>query len=243
MKNDTKIVVHLSGGMDSTAMLIKALSEHTKSNIVPLFNDTGWAHPLTYGYLGYLSDRLGIQIERTNSTTLEQVILRYGAFPYGKGKFCTLNLKVQEIYNWYKMHGFYTRGKAQSWIGIRLDEATNRAVYPDGIYSYRGLYPRCPKGLSDHVTIRFPIVDWTTEQVFKCLHDNNIKPNPLYSEGTNDMSGCYPCMLAGRKEQERMLSTQFGQQQLERIKILEQKIGKRYRMFDTDRGICETCKT
>lgn len=66
--------------------------------------------------------------------------------------------------------------------------------------------------------------------------------NPLYNEGTNDRVGCYPCMLAGKKVQEKMLSTEFGQQRLQEIKVLEEKIGKKYEMYDTDQGSCEICK-
>lgn len=45
------IIVSVSGGKDSTAMLLKALEEHPREQIMPVFCDTGWEHPAVYEYL------------------------------------------------------------------------------------------------------------------------------------------------------------------------------------------------
>ena len=51
-----KIIVPVSGGKDSTASLCLAIDKVGVKNVVPVFNDTGWEHPLTYEYLDYLND-------------------------------------------------------------------------------------------------------------------------------------------------------------------------------------------
>jgi 3'-phosphoadenosine 5'-phosphosulfate sulfotransferase (PAPS reductase)/FAD synthetase len=240
-----KTVVHLSGGKDSTATLILALKN--RDDVVPVFNDTGWEHPVTYQYLDYLQERLGVKIQRTSGDIIA-LIRRYKKFPFGMGRFCTDAAKVKAIYRWYKERGFYKGGNAESWIGVRLDESGQRAkkykgLVNDETYEYKEIYPSCPKALSKHVRLRFPILDWSTDDVFQFLKEEGVEANPLYKEGTNDRVGCYPCLLAGRKVQEKMFATPVGQQRLQIIRQLEQEIGEKYKMYDTDQGSCEICKT
>lgn len=75
------------------------------------------------------------------------------------------------------------------------------------------------------------------------LADLGVEANPLYKEGTNDRVGCYPCLLAGKKIQQKMFATKVGQERLATIRQLEQEIGQKYQMYDTDQGSCEICKT
>lgn len=244
---DDAVVVYSSGWKDSTATILLALETYPKSRVIPVFNDTGWEHPATYEYLDYLQDRLQIEIRRTRGETVPDLIRKYGNFPFGMGRFCTSSTKVSAIYKWYKSQGFYRRGQAQSWIGIRADESNNRArKYGDlsdtELLDYSDLYPSCPKSLSNHVKVRLPILWWSTQQVFDYLKQHDVAPNPLYAEGTNDRVGCYPCLLAGKKAQEKMFATEVGQQRLEIIRQLEKDIGQKYQMYDTDQGSCEMCK-
>jgi 3'-phosphoadenosine 5'-phosphosulfate sulfotransferase (PAPS reductase)/FAD synthetase len=239
-----KTVVYLSGGKDSTATLLLALKE--RDDVVAVFNDTGWEHPITYGYLDYLQTRLNIKIQRTQGDIIE-LIRSYKKFPFGMGRFCTSGAKVSAMYKWYKSQGYYKDGQAESWLGIRLDESVQRGkkykgMVNDETHNYREIYPSCPKSLADHVRLRFPIIDWSTEDVFQFLKDEGVSYNPLYDEGTNDRVGCYPCLLAGKKVQQRMFATPLGQQRLQIIRQLEQEIGQKYEMFDTDQGSCEACK-
>ena len=48
-------------------------------------------------------------------------------------------------------------------------------------------------------------------------------------------------MLAGKKAQQRMFATEFGQVRLKQIRELEKEIGVKYEMYDTDQGSCELC--
>lgn len=57
-------LVSMSGGKDSTATALYALETQPRETIRFAFADTGNEHELTYGYLGYLEDSLGIHIER-----------------------------------------------------------------------------------------------------------------------------------------------------------------------------------
>jgi 3'-phosphoadenosine 5'-phosphosulfate sulfotransferase (PAPS reductase)/FAD synthetase len=242
------IVVGFSGGKDSTATLFKAIEDHPNEKIVPLFNDTGWEHPLTYEYIDYISKTLGIEVQKTKSLSIPDLIRKTKYFPNGKARFCTRNLKQDASYYWFRDQGYYKKGNALLHLGIRSSESVSRkakygALSPDDLYEYKDLYMSCPKSLSKHVKVKLPILDWSVEDVWNYLDSKGIKRNPLYDEGTNDRVGCYPCLLSGRKTQERVFLTPIGQERLNVIRQLEKEIGTKYTVYDTDQGSCEICKT
>mgnify|MGYP003139368125 CR=1 FL=1 len=251
-----KILVPVSGGKDSTASLLLALHNKSKDNIVAVFDDTGWEHPLTYDYLTYLEERLDIKIYKTigatrkdgqKASTLPELIKAQGRFPFGLGRFCTTHLKQYALRDFYKNILFDGTTTYEFWFGMRTQESNQRAKkYGDmdglDLFDMEDLFPRrYNKKLRATIQVRLPIVDWSTNKVFQYLKDNDVKKNPLYDEGTNDRVGCYPCMLAGKKVQKRMFATKVGQERLAIIRQLEKDIGQKYEMFDTDQGSCELC--
>ena len=253
----SRIIVPCSGGKDSTACLIKAIDTVGKNNVVAVFNDTGWEHPLTYQYFNYLKDRLGITIHTTTGgvrkdgtkiQTLPELIKSHGKFPFGLGRFCTTYLKQYALRNWYADNLFDGITNYLIWFGMRSSESGQRArkykgIEPDDVFDMEDLFPkRYNKKLRKTLSVSLPIVNWETKEVFDFLKEKEVNYNPLYDEGTNDRVGCYPCLLAGKKVQEKMFRTPFGQKRLAIIKELEREIGAKYEMYDTDQGSCEVCK-
>lgn len=245
------IIVPLSGGKDSLACLLLAMDTTDKDKITPVFNDTGWEHDVTYEYLDYLEKHLDIDIVRTvggkRGKTLPEIIRAQGRFPFGLGRFCTTYLKQYSMRDWYKENLFDGETNHEVWFGMRTDESGQRKRKYAGIestelFDMEELFPsRYNRKLRATLQVRLPVVDWTTEDIFSWLDYKGVKANPLYSEGTNDRVGCYPCLLAGKKVQKKMLATPFGQKRLEQIRQLEEDIGQKYEMFDTDQGSCELC--
>jgi len=245
------IIVPVSGGKDSVACLLLALEK--SDNVTPVFNDTGFEHDVTYEYLDYLEKRLGVTIIRTTGgkrgKNLEETIISLGRFPFGLGRFCTMYLKQYALRDWYRDFLFDAETQYEIWFGMRTDESNQRAKKYAGIestdlFDMSDLFPgRYNKKLRATLQVKLPVVDWTTEDIFSYLEYKDVERNPLYFEGTNDRVGCYPCMLAGKKIQKKVFATEFGKKQLERIKVLEKKIGKKYEMHDTTSDdACELCK-
>lgn len=73
-------LISLSGGKDSTAMLLLAL-ERGAENLRVIFCDTGNEHPLTYAYIDYLRDRLSIKIETLRADFSEKLKKRRENLP------------------------------------------------------------------------------------------------------------------------------------------------------------------
>ena len=68
----TTNIVSVSGGKDSTATLLLAI-ERLVDNLQAVFADTGNEHPLTYEYIDYLEQTLGIAIRRVKADFTEQI--------------------------------------------------------------------------------------------------------------------------------------------------------------------------
>ena len=245
---DNEIIVPVSGGKDSTATFILALQHFDKDKIIPLHYYTGWDHPKTYDYLDYLQKKSGIKIQQTifeQAPTMPDLIRRVGAFPNRMARWCTGRYKETATLRWYKKNGFYKNRKGQIWLGIRSDEsAYRRKKYGDSdssdIYSFREIYSSTPKCLDKNVNMRFPILDWNTQDCFDLIEEYGWKYNPLYDEGCSRV-GCYPCLLASKKKQTEEFNTEFGKRQLKFIKDLEKELGVKYEMYDADQGSCEVC--
>lgn len=58
-----KALVSVSGGKDSTATLLLALERLPKEDIFAAFADTGNEHPMTYDYVRFLDEKLGVRIK------------------------------------------------------------------------------------------------------------------------------------------------------------------------------------
>ncbi len=72
----TKHVISVSGGKDSTAVLLLALERCPPDSVVPIFCDTGNEHQAVYDYLDYLEQALGVSINRLRANFTERFAVR-----------------------------------------------------------------------------------------------------------------------------------------------------------------------
>jgi len=68
MSKHTKNLLSVSGGKDSTAILLLAIEQ-----VDCVFADTGNEHELVYEYLDYLEDKLGVTIQRVKASFERQI--------------------------------------------------------------------------------------------------------------------------------------------------------------------------
>jgi len=224
-----KIVVPISGGKDSQACLKLALQEYDKNEVIGLFCDTQFEHPLTYIHIENMRNMYGVKIERITAGSVPEQVLKNKRFPGGGARFCTDRLKIRPSRYFYKMLAEKQGEGYQVWCGMRAGESSERAKrYMDKIntelYQPHDVLDAYPKYLSAMgVYFRLPVLDWETNDVFEFLAGEE---NPLYALGSQRV-GCFPCLASGDRNKERDFAMDdFGRQQRVIVAELEKKIGR-----------------
>lgn len=186
-------VVSFSGGKDSTALWLHLKCEVQLPNIVAIFCDTGWEHPLTYQYLDYVEERIG-PLVRLKHPEVDFVGLakKKKRFPSAKARFCTEFLKLRPAKKWLEESfesGRLSRADTVQCSGIRHEESPARKAMAEYVETddYNGL----PQWR--------PIIRWTWQEVFACHDRHGIEPNPLYKMGMSRV-GCMPCVMSNHGE-------------------------------------------
>ena len=226
------IIISVSGGKDSTAMLLKAIEEYPKSQITPVFCDTGWEHEFTYEYLEYLEKVLDINITRIKNNKypggMLDLILKKRFIPNSNPlyRFCSYELKKVPIWNFLKNLPPVSR---QVWVGVRTEESSNRArkyadIYPEEIFPYRELHPKSPKACEIHFE-RYPIINWTIKDVIDIFKKHNLDINPLYYQGFNRV-GCFPCIISSLKFWKIAYGTEIGKRNINKLIEIEKELNK-----------------
>ena len=96
MKRKTKVIVTFSGGKDSLASLLLAIKKYGKENIIVVFCDVKWEHPLTYKYITDIMNQLQMEIIVLSSTEYDgfiDMVKKKKRFPSAMARFCTEKLK------------------------------------------------------------------------------------------------------------------------------------------------------
>jgi 3'-phosphoadenosine 5'-phosphosulfate sulfotransferase (PAPS reductase)/FAD synthetase len=223
-----KIVVPVSGGKDSQACLKLALTEYDPSEVLGLFCDTQFEHPLTYAHIETMREMYGVHIETITAGSVDEKIRKYGRFPGGGARHCTDELKITPSKKFYKALA-EKQGGFTVLYGMRLSESSERSkryadkvsteTYPPHLVLSK--YPQYLEKLG--VMFRLPIMEWSSAEVLEFLAGEE---NPLYAQGF-DRVGCFPCLAGGDAWKEKAFAhDNFGQSQRIRVKILEDEIGK-----------------
>lgn len=254
------ILVSVSGGKDSQACLKLMCERYGSAQVLGVFADTGWEHPITYAHIDFMRALYGVKIETIHSkqaggSTVESQILNRGNFPNGNNRFCTSNLKIRALYKHalsyaekYRLIANETEkdrtvgNKFSLNIGIRLSESKKRNDKYGGLDEY-GLIPsevltEYTKKFDSHYILNFPVLNWSERKIFEYLCD---EVNPLYADGFKRV-GCFPCLAhEGKKGLSRAYNYDaFGAQQKERVIALENQINIKHHPSNTGQ-MCLFC--
>lgn len=226
--NKVKCIVPVSGGKDSQACLKMAVAEFGSENVLGLFCDTKFEHPITYSHIEKMKKIYGVEIASVSGGSVLEKTIKYKRFPGGGARHCTDELKIRETKIFLKNYS-ESHGAVEVWYGMRTDESSERAKRyeykdPDDLYHPHEVLKKYPQYLGKlGVRFRLPIVDWTSAEVIDFL---NGEHNPLYDQGF-DRVGCFPCLASGDKWKIKAFEhDDFGKQQLIDVKVIEAEIGK-----------------
>lgn len=234
-----KVIVPISGGKDSQACLKFALLCYPPEEVLGLFCDTQFEHPITYAHLDTMRERYGVVIHRVTGGSVPEKIMKYKRFPGGGARHCTDELKIRVTRDFLRDWD----GPVELWYGMRTKESTQRATRYEfkndwDLYEPHEVMPKkYPKYLGRKgVRFRLPILDWTTAEVMRFLDGEH---NPLYDQGFTRV-GCFPCLAGGDADKVRAFQfDDFGREQHIKVTDIGRQIGK---SVWTSKGInCEVC--
>ena len=223
------LIVPVSGGKDSQVVLSLALK--TGRSIVCVHQNTGWDHPDTYAQIDEMEKFYSVVIEHTKNKWggmfgfLEQA--KY--FPNSAARGCTQRLKQEPFAKWLVDKG-YNKDNAEIWFGMRSDESKTRGEKYGGVTmdddftlgDIAQFYTQGKRKVLGDISVKLPIVEWTTEQIFDYINQEKAPLNALYGRGHHRV-GCYPCLLARKSEWQAAGKDPAGQEHLKKMIALEDK--------------------
>lgn len=219
---NTKNIVSVSGGKDSTALWLLAIEQEV--DFTPVFADTGNENKLTYEYLDYLERNLG-PIKRVKADFTEQISKKR---EYIKNKWREKGVSEEIIKNALKVMvptgnpfldlslyktrfpSTMARFCTQELKIIPIFEQMYNPLLDEGfeVVSWQGVRAQESKKRSklpekeetpEGIVIYRPLIKWKVEEVFEMHKKHGIEPNPLYKQGMSRV-GCMPCINCKKSE-------------------------------------------
>lgn len=210
MKPEVLNLVSYSGGKDSGALALHLIEQKTP-NLVLVFCDTQWEHPLTDRYVWEFARAAGVRLKVLGSEGMLNLCLRKKRPPSTKARFCTEELKLKPFRAYVR--SLHAQGiDTVVWVGERAEESKARAA-------------KCSEEHSDYYDceMRRPLLSWTWQDVVDIHQRHGIPLNPLYKLGFGRV-GCMPCIMANKPEL-RAIAERFPEV-YDKVADLERKVGR-----------------
>lgn len=224
-------IVSVSGGKDSTALLLLAIERETP-NLQAVFADTGHEHQQTYEYVQYLNDKV-FPIRTVKADFTDQIARKR---LYVQNKWPEKGVPPETVHR--ALQALHPTGNPFLdlciWKGrfpstkarfcseeLKRNPIIEQVQMPlldagHEIYSWQGVradesaarrnLPELEEVGGGLWNYR-PILQWTAEQCFEMHKKHGIKHNPLYEQGMSRV-GCMPCIHV-RKDELLEISKRF----------------------------------
>jgi len=165
-------IISLSGGKDSTAMLLMMLEKKIKVDHIVFF-DTGWDYPGMLEHIDKLEEYIDRKIVRLKPKICFDETFKKHGFPSRIVRWC-MSEKRDAINKFCRKYKPFTQ-----WIGFSYDER---------------------KRIKKTIGYCYPLVDWKVkeEDALKYCYEKGFNWNGLYNKFKR--VSCWNCPLQGLKE-------------------------------------------
>ena len=244
-------IISVSGGKDSTALLLLAIERNTE-NMQAVFADTGNEHQQTYDYVQYLHEnvfpirRVVADFSKQIAGKREYVLEKWAEKGVGQADIDRAAAALVPTGNPFLdlciWKGRFPSSKAafcseelkrnpiirqvqNPLLDAGGDVVSWQGVRRDESLRRSTLPERELKLRRDDTGAELwnyrPILDWTAADVFAMHDKHGVKKNPLYSQGMGRV-GCMPCINC-RKDELLEISRRFPEA-IERIRMWEDAV-------------------
>ena len=150
------------------------------------------------------------ELKPSGSPFLDLCLLK-GMFPSNRSRFCTDFLKTRVFVSFVDEMA-QSHKKVIIWQGIRRDESDKRKNAK----------------LFERVGPRFyyfrPLINWSEKDVFQCIADHGLHPNPLYQ--SLGRVGCAPCIYSNKKDLRGLFNSDDGPEILQKMRGWEVRVSR-----------------
>lgn len=240
-------VISVSGGKDSTALLLHALERNT-ADLLAVFADTGHEHQQTYEYIDYLSENV-FPIRVIKADFSEQIARkrefvatkwREQGVPETKVEqaLAVLHPTGNPFLDLCLWKGRFASTKARFCSEeLKRNPVIEQVLMPlleQGLHVWSWQGVRADESLARRDLPEFedvggglfnyrPILKWTAQDCFDMHKKHGVKHNPLYEQGMGRV-GCMPCIHA-RKDELLEISKRFPEE-IERVAQWERLVSQ-----------------
>lgn len=193
------IIVSLSGGKDSHAMLWwaygEALCQGVQDRLIAIHADTGAEWKQTRDHCRYLCDNLTVRLTvATPFRPLPEHIEKRGMWPSAACRYCTSDCKraaIDKVIRW--MNPASEDRTILILTGERREESPKRSKLRP-IEAHERLSTRKRKVISWR-----PMLDAKVERIWELIEESGLRRHPAYDFG-NDRLSCAMCVLASEND-------------------------------------------